>query len=78
LPHRQKSGLIDALHTLRDIKGIGFIEMQPEDVMRHRLVRDIVEAYTKADEERQTARLEAEAADGDRPLVVVNGKRTKV
>src|SRR5690606_36116278 len=77
LPHRQKSSLIDALHTLRDIKGIGFIEMQPEDVMRHRLVRDIVEAYTKADEVRQTARLEAEAAEEGTP-VSVNGRKRKV
>jgi phosphate starvation-inducible protein PhoH and related proteins len=76
LPHRQKSGLIDALHTLRNVKGIGFIEMQPEDVMRHRLVRDIVDAYTQADEARQAAKLEAEAAEGGRPVTVVNG-RTK-
>jgi phosphate starvation-inducible PhoH-like protein len=77
LPHRQKSGLIDALHTLRDIKGIGFIEMQPEDVMRHRLVRDIVEAYTQADEVRQAARLEAEAAEEGTP-VKVNGRSRRV
>ncbi|WP_299702082.1 PhoH family protein [uncultured Pontibacter sp.] len=77
LPHRQKSGLIDALHTLRDIKGIGFIEMQPEDVMRHRLVRDIVEAYTQADEARQAAKLEAEAAENGTP-VKVNGRKKKV
>ncbi|MBD1397083.1 PhoH family protein [Pontibacter sp. JH31] len=77
LPHRQKSGLIDALHTLRNVKGIGFIEMQPEDVMRHRLVRDIVDAYTQADEARQTAKLEAEAAESGTP-VKVNGRKKKV
>jgi phosphate starvation-inducible protein PhoH and related proteins len=77
LPHRQKSGLIDALHTLRDVKGIGFIEMQPEDVMRHRLVRDIVDAYTQADEARQAAKLEAEAAETGTP-VKVNGRKKKV
>jgi phosphate starvation-inducible protein PhoH and related proteins len=77
LPHRQKSGLIDALHTLRDVKGIGFIEMQAEDVVRHRLVRDIVEAYTKADEARAAARQEAEAAGEGTPLKV-NGRKNKV
>lgn len=77
LPRHQRSGLIDALHTLRDVKGIGFIEMQPEDVMRHRLVRDIVDAYSKADDERLAARLEAEAAEEGKP-VAVNGRKKKV
>lgn len=77
LPRHQRSGLMDALHTLRDVKGIGFIEMQPEDVMRHRLVRDIVDAYSKADDERLAARLEAEAAEEGKP-VAVNGRKKKV
>jgi phosphate starvation-inducible PhoH-like protein len=53
LPHRQKSGLIEALHVLRDVRGIGFVEMKPEDVVRHRLVQSIVEAYNKEAEERK-------------------------
>jgi len=53
LPPRQKSGLIEALHILRDVKGIGFVEMRAEDVVRHKLVQRIVEAYTKDAEERK-------------------------
>jgi phosphate starvation-inducible PhoH-like protein len=53
LPPRQKSGLIEALHILRDVKGIGFVEMRAEDVVRHKLVQRIVEAYTKDADERK-------------------------
>ena len=50
LPTKQKSGLIEAIHILRDVKGIVMVELKPEDVVRHRLVREIIEAYTKAEE----------------------------
>lgn len=45
LPVKQRSGLVDALHILKDIKGIGFIELDDRDVVRHKLVRDILKAY---------------------------------
>ncbi|MFT2008010.1 PhoH family protein [Pontibacter sp. 13R65] len=64
LPRNQRSGLMEALHILRDIKGIGFVEMTAEDVVRHRLVRDIVNAYTKLDEDRRAAKDEATAEVG--------------
>lgn len=47
LPKNQKSGLTEALHILRDVKGIGFIELDGSDVVRHRLVRDILKAYDR-------------------------------
>ncbi len=47
LPRKQKSGLSDTLNILRDVKGIGFVEMKAEDVVRHKLVKDIVDAYNK-------------------------------
>ncbi|AFK05297.1 PhoH family protein [Emticicia oligotrophica DSM 17448] len=50
LPSKQKSGLADALYILKDVKGIGFIELDDRDVVRHRLVRDILKAYEKAEE----------------------------
>ncbi|PRY08880.1 phosphate starvation-inducible protein PhoH [Pontibacter ummariensis] len=62
LPRNQRSGLMEALKILRGVKGIGFVEMSGEDVVRHRLVRDIVNAYTKLEEERRAAKEEAEAA----------------
>ncbi len=47
LPHSVRSGLIEALHLLRDVKGIGFIELTKKDIVRHKLVTRIVEAYEK-------------------------------
>lgn len=47
LPVRQSSGLREAVRILKDVKGIGFVELNEKDVVRHRLVRDIVDAYGK-------------------------------
>lgn len=47
LPKKQPSGLIDALHILKGVKGIGFVELDETDVVRHRLVRDIIKAYNE-------------------------------
>jgi len=44
-----KSGLMDACRLLKHVKGIGWSKMGPEDVVRHKLVRRIVQVY----EERQ-------------------------
>jgi phosphate starvation-inducible PhoH-like protein len=53
LPTRQKSGLMQALDILKDVPGIGFVEMTAEDVVRHRLVKEIVQAYDRFDTEEQ-------------------------
>ncbi|QSE96114.1 PhoH family protein [Fulvivirga lutea] len=45
LPKKQKSGLIESIRILRDIKGIGFIELSGKDVVRHKLVKEIISAY---------------------------------
>lgn len=47
LPPSQKSGLIDALDTLKGIKGIARIQFDVNDIVRHKLVQRIVEAYEK-------------------------------
>lgn len=47
LPRQTQSGLVQALHILRDIPGISFVEMGKEDIVRHKLVTRIVEAYDK-------------------------------
>lgn len=49
LPLPQKSGLLDALHKLHNIKGIATIEFDKSDIVRHRLVQKIVEAYEKGE-----------------------------
>jgi len=42
-----KSGMIEAIETLRRIKGIGYVELNQKDIVRHRLVQKIVQAYKK-------------------------------
>ncbi len=47
LPRHQQSGLLQATQLLRDIKGIDIIQLDRSDVIRHRLVTDIIRAYEK-------------------------------
>lgn len=49
LPISQKSGLIDALSVLKGVKGIARIDFDTSDIVRHKLVQRIVEAYEKRD-----------------------------
>ena len=49
LPPHQRSGLKESVRILSDIKGIGFVELNERDVVRHKLVRDIISAYNKND-----------------------------
>lgn len=44
---RQKSGMVEAIKILRRIKGIGYVELTQKDIVRHRLVQNIVRAYKK-------------------------------
>lgn len=48
LPKKQSSGLNEALRILKGVTGIGVIELSERDVIRHKLVRDIIDAYSKA------------------------------
>jgi len=50
LPKNLKSGLIDSLSILKGIKGISFVELDGSDVVRHRLVKDILAAYEKTEQ----------------------------
>ena len=45
LPRRQVSGLKEAMLTLKDINGISFVYLDDKDVIRHRLVKEIIKAY---------------------------------
>ena len=47
LPPQQKSGLKDAMEVLKDIKGISFVHFNHKDIVRHKLVQRIVDAYNK-------------------------------
>jgi phosphate starvation-inducible PhoH-like protein len=50
LPRNQRSGLSTAIRILKNIDGIAHIELDEEDVVRHRLVKQILKAYTKEHE----------------------------
>ncbi len=54
LPTKVKSGLAEASRILGGIKGIEFVELDGKDVVRHRLVRDIIMAYEKSEAEKAT------------------------
>ena len=51
LPKSQKSGLVEALDILRGVEGIGIVELNRKDIVRHKLVTRIVNAYEKFDKE---------------------------
>ena len=54
LPHSQKSGLVEALHILNDVEGIGVVNLSQKDIVRHRLVTRIVNAYEAFDKEKES------------------------
>ena len=54
LPATQQSGLIHAMRTLKNVKGISFIEFNKKDIIRHKLVSRILEAYDELDKEKIT------------------------
>jgi phosphate starvation-inducible PhoH-like protein len=45
LPKKIESGLIQVLNLLKDIDGVGFCKLSSEDIVRHKLVKDIIQAY---------------------------------
>ncbi len=50
LPEKKQSGLIEAYNILQDIRGIAFIKFTRKDVVRHRLVKRIIQAYETLDQ----------------------------
>ncbi len=54
LPPKQKSGLLDALEILKNVKGISIVKLDGRDVIRHKLVRDIISAYEKDNKKSNT------------------------
>ncbi len=51
LPSRAQSGLVQARSILEGVDGISFVDFAKEDVVRHKLVKDIIEAYERAGDE---------------------------
>ena len=61
LPPSQKSGLIEAQRILKDVSGIAFIEMDKRDIVRHKLVTRIVEAYEEEGKKHRATEEDAQA-----------------
>lgn len=64
LPKRQKSGLNEALRILKDVKGIGFVHLSGKDVIRHKLVKSIIEAYDKNESQKEVRGDENQSGKG--------------
>ena len=68
LHKNQRSGLVDAMHVLRDVRGIAFSQFSSVDVVRHPLVGRIIDAY-ESDNSVQ------ELADLPKPIPVKNARK---
>lgn len=51
LPPKQKSGLKEAMSILKDVEGIGMVQLTEKDVVRHKLVSKILQAYKKVEQD---------------------------
>jgi phosphate starvation-inducible PhoH-like protein len=67
LPENVTSGLIDAQVKLRDVRGLAFVRLDRYDIVRHRLVQDIVDAYGRTGDERQGRLFREDKASRPRP-----------
>lgn len=62
LPRSTTSGLLQALHILKGVEGIGKVEFGKKDIVRHALVQRIVEAYEHYDDEQKSQRQDADGS----------------
>ncbi len=65
LPDRNQSGLLQAMKILKNIDGISIVLFDKKDIVRHKLVRDIVDAYDAWEEEREKSRAARSAGERD-------------
>lgn len=70
LPSSQTSGLVQALRILKGVKGISFVELNKKDIVRHKLVERIVDAYDKFDKE-----VKIERENWKKEQLIINGER---
>ena len=64
LPKKQRSGLMYALDALRDVEGIGIVRLNQNDVIRHPLVKRIIDAFDKAEAEDERKKEERDERRG--------------
>jgi len=68
LPPGEKSGLVEAMKILKDVRGLTFVHLTKFDVVRHRIVQDIVHAYEEYDKRKKGRR-----AEGQPPAAAASG-----
>lgn len=56
LPPSQRSGLVEAMHILKNVNDIAFVELSKKDIVRHKLVSKIVEAYDHYDKKQHASK----------------------
>ena len=71
LPSSQTSGLVQAMKILKGVKGISFIELNKKDIVRHKLVTRIVEAYEKFEEKAKLDKEEKRKAAGGHIMIII-------
>jgi len=65
LPHRQRSGLAYALDILKEVEGLEIVRLTQSDVIRHNLVKRIVDAFDKAEAKEKEAAAEKRKEKGE-------------
>lgn len=70
LPPSQRSGLVEAIHILKGVDDIAFVELNKKDIVRHKLVTKIVEAYDRHDKKVQSARKKEPKKEEDTPTPI--------
>jgi len=78
LPAGTRSGLIEARHILHDVAGINFTLFTEKDVVRHRLVQDVITAYERDQEALQRRGREARARRHDRRAARLGHRRARL
>ena len=68
LPASQTSGLIQAIGILKNVEGIARVEFNKKDIVRHKLVQRIVEAYEKHDEKVRKASMSKKYEQAEKPI----------
>jgi phosphate starvation-inducible PhoH-like protein len=67
LPTEKTSGLIQAKNILRGIEGLKFVFFSKIDVVRHRLVQDIIDAYEQLDDKKENDKTYSKRTPSENP-----------
>lgn len=70
LPPSQRSGLVEAMHILKDVDDIAFVELSKKDIVRHKLVSKIVEAYDRHDKKLHNSKKKEHKKEEETPTPI--------